>query len=259
MRKASGVKFAGSLMHIVWREPSAKMASEILGHDFTVVLVGNFNPAIFSPAWLHINGLISEEDMEQAEVMVIHPQIADFKVSRYTIRVQPNRFSLATSEEPFVTVADWVKIIFGNTLPHTPIQQAGMNYSGHFALGSQKQRHALGRAIAPLAPWGRWGELLETDDIDEVGGLRSIDMFQTKVPGRARGYRQVRLEPSIRNDIVNAKVGIFMSVNDHFEVPTQEEGVSANTCVAWVFNNLDESVQMSKSIIADVQQFADKL
>jgi hypothetical protein len=235
------------------------MANEILGHDATVVLVGNINPPIFTPAWLHLNGLISEEDMDQADVNVIHPQISNFKVSRFSMRVQPNRFALSTSEEPFISIADWVKIIFGEILPHTPLQQAGINYGGHFAAGSQQQRHALGRALAPIEPWGDWGKLLDAEDPGDAGGLRSIDMLQTRVLGRERGFRQVHLEPSVRQDIVSPKVGIYMTVNDHFEVSQPQEAVSAAACVQWVFDNLDESVRVSKSILASVQEYAEKL
>ena len=235
------------------------MPSEILGHDATVVLIGKINPPIFTPAWLHLCGLISPEDMEQAEVEVIHRQISSFKVSRFSIQVQPNRFSISTSEEPFISIADWITVIFGKTLPHTPLQQAGINYGGHFAAASQKQRHALGRALAPLEPWGNWGKLLDTDDLDNVGGLRAMDMLQVRVPGRERGYRQVHLEPSVRNDIVSPKVGIFMTVNDHFEVSRPEDAVGAAKCVQWVVENFDESISTAKSILADVQEYSERL
>ncbi len=233
--------------------------NDILAHDVSIVVVGNLNPKIFSPSWLQVVGLIDQIDAENAEVGVIHPQITSFKVSQFSIQVQPNTFTIATTEEPFITLADWIEVIFGEALNHTPLQQVGINYSVHFAAKSLEQRHALGRLLAPIGPWGEWGETLETQDIKQLGGLKSLSMMQTFVPGRTRGYRQVQLEPSVRQDIVERGVGIYMNVNDHFEVSTVEDGVNSKACVDWVRSYFDQSVQTSKSIVSHIQQLTASL
>jgi hypothetical protein len=45
----------------------------------SIVLVGNFNPAIFQPAWLAAKGLIRESEASAAVVEVIHPELAQYR------------------------------------------------------------------------------------------------------------------------------------------------------------------------------------
>ena len=47
-----------------------------------VVLVGHFNPLIFSPSWFAKNGIVGEEEASAADVSVIHPEIAAFRMNR---------------------------------------------------------------------------------------------------------------------------------------------------------------------------------
>lgn len=235
------------------------MATGILGHGLTVVLVGNFNPAIFSPAWLEVSGLITEEDSVSAELKLIHAQVCEFTVKNFNIFVDVDRFQISSTEEPFVSIADWVGVIFGKRLPHTPIVQAGINYSGHFAVASPEQRHALGRHLAPIEPWGEWGKELEGSKEIKPGGLRSITMLQPQLPDRQKGHRQVQLEPSVRADIVNPEVGVYMSVNDHYEIAEPGKVVDATECASWVVKNLETSVETAKTIVATMRDYAGKL
>ena len=236
------------------------MANEILGHGVTVVLVGSFNPAIFSPAWLAATGLISRDDAETSEVGVIHPQLAEFKSLDVAFSIQPDRFQLSTTQSPFVRLADWVGVIFGTSLVHTPITQAGINYSCHFAASTELKRYRLGRALAPLEPWGDWGKLLSgDDDLFTVGGMRSIVMMQPHVDGRTKGHRQVQVEPSFRSEIVNPRVGIFMSINDHYEAPSSGSGQSTRDCVSWVTTEFDNSLSFSRSIVEQIQSYTESL
>lgn len=43
-----------------------------------VVLVGSLNPAIFTPAWFALHGLLPESAAESAELEVAHPQLTRF-------------------------------------------------------------------------------------------------------------------------------------------------------------------------------------
>ena len=49
---------------------------EIDGVD--VVLVGDFNPAIFTPAWFALNGLLPESATASADLQIAHQQITAF-------------------------------------------------------------------------------------------------------------------------------------------------------------------------------------
>ena len=45
-----------------------------------VVVVGDFNPAIFTPAWFALYGLLPERVASSANLEVAHPQMTKFGV-----------------------------------------------------------------------------------------------------------------------------------------------------------------------------------
>ena len=53
-----------------------RISPEISGTS--IVLVGSFNPAIFTPAWFELHGLLPEGASEIADVDVVHPQATSF-------------------------------------------------------------------------------------------------------------------------------------------------------------------------------------
>ena len=59
--------------------------------DISVVLVGALNPAIFQPAWLAAQNLISDSESKSATVNVISPQAADITFLDFGLQVLQNR------------------------------------------------------------------------------------------------------------------------------------------------------------------------
>src|SRR5262249_38735766 len=129
-------------------EPDVQSAS--------IVLVGRFNPAIISPAWLLKIGVISKGEFETSNVVVIHPEVTQFSIERFQIEILPQRLVITTAGEPYVQILDDVVGIF-TALPHSPIKVFGVNFEIHFKLQAPEQRVVLGRTLAPVAPWGEFG------------------------------------------------------------------------------------------------------
>ena len=46
----------------------------------SIVLIGDFNPKIFQPAWFGMEGLIARKDVEDAEIQIVHPDIVKFNL-----------------------------------------------------------------------------------------------------------------------------------------------------------------------------------
>jgi len=86
--------------------------------------------------------------------------------------------------------------------------------------------------------------------------MRSLSMMESPVPGRKKGYRQVQVEPSVRADIVHPNVGIYMSINDHFEASEGEAAADSASCIEWLGSTFDESISFSKSIVDHIQTYA---
>ena len=120
----------------------------------SIVLLGKFNPAIFSPAWLAKAGIVTEREADAASVNVIHSEIAQFGVERFRFEVQTERFQVTTLVEPFVQLLDSVVNLFKDKLPHTPADKMGINYEVHFRLQAPDRRIALGRALSVVRLFG---------------------------------------------------------------------------------------------------------
>ncbi len=65
---------------------------EIERNSWSIVLIGSFNPAIFHPAWLALNGVISKEVGEAGQVNVVHPEVSSISIDTIRIEVQRNRY-----------------------------------------------------------------------------------------------------------------------------------------------------------------------
>jgi hypothetical protein len=222
-----------------------------------IVLVGKFNPAIFSPAWLAKSGIISDIESEKSEIQIIHPEIAQFDVGKFRVEVQQTRFQITTTIAPFITIMDYTRQIFGQKLPHTPIDALGLNFHAHFDLESAEQRMLLGRRLAPVAPWGAFGERIEaSQSADTAGGLLSLVMQETRPDGRKAGWRQVRIEPSRKTDKTR---GVFLAVNDHFDFENISAEDGANIAVDLLAEVFDTSEQEYRKVTADIMKFAASL
>ena len=59
----------------------------------SIVLLGHFNPLIFSPLWFARNKLSTEAQAEEAIASIIHPEVAILKIGKMQLQVQHTRFS----------------------------------------------------------------------------------------------------------------------------------------------------------------------
>ena len=49
----------------------------------SIVLLGSFNPKIFQPEWFFRQELLSEDEVKDADIKVIAPQISHFETERF--------------------------------------------------------------------------------------------------------------------------------------------------------------------------------
>lgn len=227
-----------------------------IAQSAAIVMLGNFNPKIFHPSWFALNDLTPNEVAEAAEIALVADEYSEFVIGDFHIVVDLNRLSLTTKSEPFVGLSDFTTNLLA-LLSHTPIHQLGINYAIHFALENVAQRMALGRALAPTAPWRRWGESLQGADPKSAGGLRSLVMEESRPPRRDQGYRRVTIEPSVRQDLgVDPLVGLYLAVNDHCELGDAAKPTGALPALEWLAANFDTSLNESKEIVADLMEYA---
>ena len=75
-----------------------RIVPEISG--VSVVLLGDFNPAIFTPAWFVLHGLLPEDVAESAELRIAHRQVTEFVAEWLRIQVTSERFFAETLQAP---------------------------------------------------------------------------------------------------------------------------------------------------------------
>ena len=218
----------------------------------TIVLVGNLNPRIFAPDWFVRNGLFTAEQAEAAETEVIHAEIALFRMEWLTVRVERQRFIAETTEAPYVRISDLVVRTFKEFLPHTPIGKMGINRRVHFDVGSSEARDQIGEQLAPKEPWGEWGPLIAAGGSEKHGGMISLAMEQRKVDDRPKGHIRATIQPSVK--IGEGRTGIFMDINDHYEIEHADEVVGCEEIIQMLEKTFDASISRSDWIIEQIMR-----
>ena len=105
----------------------------------SVVAVGDFNPAIFSPDWLEGNKLIGKSDADtvrESKSMISSHQVTSFETKWFALQVLENRFSLTSKDALSPALKDLAVGIF-QLVPHTPVTAVGLNFLAHFKLTSE--------------------------------------------------------------------------------------------------------------------------
>ena len=229
-----------------------RIEPEIAGVD--IVLVGEFNPTIFSPQWFSANKLLREGTAESADVKVIHPDLTSFTADWVRLQVTRERFAAGSVQAPFAPLRDLVHRTFRENLFHTPLRAFGINFSVHFLVDSSATRDLIGNKLAPLAPWGPWRERLALDGRD--GGMASLQMAQTRPEERAaRGRVTVTVEPSKRVGQESGR-GVFVKTNDHFAGSADSPG-SAEKLMKTLATEFEGSLKRSEGIVDHIMSLAD--
>ena len=221
----------------------------------SVVLLGSFNPAIFTPTWFAWHEILPRSAAEAAQVEVVHRQLTVFGFDWLQLEVSGDRFSVETSLAPHIRVRDLVVRVFKEHLHHTPLKAFGINRSVDFRVRSTGQRDRMGKKLAPAEPWGDCGLALSLGD--EGNGLRSLTMTQICPDGRGDGDQiNITVEPSKQ---IEDGIGVYVRVNDHYfsgnAGPHSSEGT--RSLIAQLEENFDKSLSRSDGIIDHIMSLAD--
>ena len=179
------------------------MASQLEKQSVSVVLRGNFNPAIFQPSWFALQNLIRLSEAEAARVEIIHPDATVFTAEWLVVNVTGDRFHASTTQEAYYeTLRDLVMGVF-DLLRHTPLRVMGLNRDFHYRTSSKEAWHSLGHRLAPIGDW---------ESVLRKLGMLNVTM-QGERPDNLDGYIQVKVEPSKL-----VEHGVYVAVNDHYNL-----------------------------------------
>ncbi len=217
------------------------MQPQLVTQGVDIVLRGQFNPAMFHPAWFAAQNLIRQQEVEAAEIKIIHPDAAIFDVEWLQIRVTRDRFQATTVQEAYYeTLRDVVMGVF-TVLNQTPLRVIGINRNFHYGLESEKAWHAVGDRLAPKQDW--------TETLNSPG-MKSLSM-QGLRPDDYSGYILVKVEPLNRSDF-----GVFVEVNDHYELTSDSETPTSDI-ITILSENWQESMNRGMDITTKIVSLGD--
>lgn len=200
----------------------------------SIVVIGSFNPAIFSPDWLERNALIGNEDADAAREgsegtqLIVSKQVATFDTGWFSLQVLDNRLALTSKGVLSPAFKDLAVGIF-QLVPHTPVVAVGLNFSGHFKLNSEDDYHRVGDVLAPKKIWN-------TLYPEHAVGLAELTiLIQQGVRGKqseTNDAKRIAVRPSAK-----LKYGIQLSYNDHHDVRTTDDNTRPAERVAEIIDS----------------------
>lgn len=224
-------------------------SADIFGSS--IVAVGAFNPAIFSPDWLERNRLIGLDDAgnaKKAPSLIVSQQVTVFETEWFAFQVLENQFSLTSKGALNPAFRDLAVGIL-SLVPHTPISAIGLNYFAHFRLASEAEYHKVGDVLAPKTIWN---SLYSTKCAVGLANLtvKIEDAERGQLP-RSGDQKQISVQPSTK-----LKYGVFLSLNDHREIKessvvgtTTAEQAAAVADADWQ-NSWDDAVRVFETVIS---------
>ena len=175
--------------------------------SFSIVVLGDFNPAIFHPLWFSVNGLMPREETENAEIAFIHKQIAKFSMGSMQVQVDQSRLGITTVEPTDGPILR--DLAYGTLalLEHTPLQAIGLNLDMEFCLPSEGMWHQVGNRLVPKDDWRQ---------VLENPGMRDVVVEGKRIECLADRVH-FRIRPSSR-----LPQSVHVAVNQHYPLETEE-------------------------------------
>lgn len=213
--------------HIIARYPTPAYLPPLTRHadifSSSIVAVGAFNPAIFTPDWLERNNLIGKDDLDGArrgESLIVSRQVCAFETDWFGLQVLEEQFSL-TSKGPLTPAFADLAIGILALVPHTPITAVGLNFLGHYRLASTDEYHQVGDVLAPKDIWSSlYPEEHSTAGLaDLTMRIQQTDKDRNPISG---DEKRISIQPSTK-----VRCGVFFAYNDHHVVASNNDAVTA--------------------------------
>ncbi len=171
----------------------------------SLVVVGNFNPAIFHPLWFAAHDVLSVDEANEAEVQLMSDELVIFNTEWFQWRAFAQRIMIDVSDLSRVREAVDLLTNTFNLLGHTPIKAFGLNRNCHVRLESFE---SLDHLLQTAAPPGLWSDVIKgprPSSVTVESEVEKTDSLQSRL--------EVQLERSKR-----VLPGLFAEINRHYQV-----------------------------------------
>ncbi|PXV60646.1 hypothetical protein SAMN04487785_102373 [Dyella jiangningensis] len=178
----------------------------------TIMVLGDFNPAIFTADWLHRNQLIGDGDRQEAidspNTLITH-DVTVCETSWFKFQVVGKQLVLASSGALTPALKDLAEGIL-LLLPHTPVTAVGLNFHAHYQMTSESDWQKVGDVLAPKAIWSSL-----FDSSEYFAGLTNIQVrvsAGTAADAKKGPPDHLNLQVQPSNRLEN---GVYIMLNDH--------------------------------------------
>ena len=175
----------------------------------SIVVLGNLNPAIFTPLWFKTFDLVPHEECDAASNIALTNDFACFELPWCRIQVFNDRFIIETTDSArVVSLADLVVGTF-SLLEHSPIISFGFNRFFHVQLESEENWNKIGHLLAPKSIWEEVIPNPRTRTVSIRGEKQRKDGL--------KGSLQARFEPSS-----TVQHGVFFEVHRNYTIDEEK-------------------------------------
>ena len=203
----------------------------------SIVLVGDFTPTQFQPAWLAAKGLIRESEADTANIFVIHKVLVRFEIDWLFFEAKRDRIEIRTQKEPYFEALRDLIIGICRLLRNTKAIALGLNHTKHFSLPDKDRLYEFGNKIAPLSNW--------QNDIIKNPRILSIDIIDFDRYDGFSGSSRMRV---YHEPVIQIPYPVSMDFNDHYNLKDirEAEQILADQ---WLI-----SAEITSKIIEDLWQ-----
>lgn len=229
------------------KPPKTMAKPQIVQESHSLVVVGRHNPAIFFPDWFRRHNLIRPEEAQQAQeqgdaspsqVRMVHPDITVLDFGWMNLQVDRERWvAIASQPDSYEETRDLTLGTF-RLLRHTPVKAVGINFSFHYKLAEED----FTQFFELLKPNTTWQGLFKDP-------LPVQLVFQEMArEGPYPGFTRFQVQPSTQ-----VKHGVFIDINDHYELNTTETGLASGAEVDQLLR------EQWKTSVEHSRRYADQL
>src|SRR5256885_1377182 len=100
----------------------------------TIVALGTFAPAGFTPDWLEKHQLIGKDDAEAARTsknFIVSQQVSQFETEWFQLQMLQSQFMLSNKGAVGPTLRDLAAGMF-SLIPDVPVSAIGLNFFAHY-------------------------------------------------------------------------------------------------------------------------------
>ena len=224
-----------------------------------IELRGEFEPAVITPAWFALYGLLPQPIAKAAKILSVGSHASAFSTESLYFDVTVNSLIISAQHEDILHVKDLVMHVFRAFIGYPPFRRLDMlniNRDIHFQAPSRQSREKISKELAPLEPWGEWKDELGLDS--KYSGVKSLTMTDNRPQRRLWGGQvNVTVEPSARIGDGWVGNGIYVNINDNHLINNSDSNYITQL-MAFFDDEFDTSVQRGDAIIEHIMSLTTK-